>query len=47
MFNYIIDSINAKYSTMSNGRHVYNQTDVLNIIIEELLIYIFILKINL
>lgn len=36
MLNYIIDSINAKYSTMSNGRHVYNQTDVLNIIIEEL-----------
>jgi DNA-directed RNA polymerase beta subunit len=36
MLNYIIESINTKYSTIASGRYVYNQTDALKLIIEEL-----------
>ena len=36
MFNYITDSMNAKYASVSNGRYVYDQTDVLKLIIDEL-----------
>lgn len=36
MLNYVIDSINAKYSTITNGRYTYKQTDVLKLIVDEL-----------
>lgn len=36
MLNYIINSINARYSTIPNGRYVYNQTDALKLIVDEL-----------
>lgn len=36
MLNYVIDSINTKYSHISNGRHVYNQTDILKLIVDEI-----------
>lgn len=36
MLNYVIDSINAKYSNISTGRYTYNQTDVLKLIVDEL-----------
>ena len=36
MLNYIIDSMNAKYSNMTKGRYVYNQIDALRLIVDEL-----------
>jgi len=36
MLNYIIESVNAKYSSISTGRHVYKQTDVLKLIVDEI-----------
>ena len=36
MLNYIINSVNAKYSSISTGRHVYKQTDVLKLIVDEI-----------
>jgi DNA-directed RNA polymerase beta subunit len=36
MLNYIIDSINAKYNTIGNGRYVYNQNEVMKLIVDEL-----------
>ena len=36
MLNYIIDSMNAKYSNMTKGRYVYNQIDALRLLVDEL-----------
>jgi DNA-directed RNA polymerase beta subunit len=36
MINYITDSMNAKYSTLSNGQHIHKQKDVLNLIVDEM-----------
>lgn len=36
MINYVIDCINAKYTRISGGRYVYNQTDVMKLIIDDL-----------
>jgi DNA-directed RNA polymerase beta subunit len=36
MINYIIDSINVKYASLSNGRRVYNQVEAMKIIVDEL-----------
>lgn len=36
MINYIKDSINAKYSMVSSGRYVYNQIEVMKLIIDEM-----------
>ena len=36
MINYVIDSINAKYAMLSTGRYVYNQSDVMKLIIDEM-----------
>jgi DNA-directed RNA polymerase beta subunit len=36
MLNYIIDCTNAKYSTMNDGRYVYQQTEVMKLIVDEL-----------
>jgi DNA-directed RNA polymerase beta subunit len=36
MINYIIDSINTKYAMVSNGRYVYNQDEVMKLIVDEM-----------
>jgi DNA-directed RNA polymerase beta subunit len=36
MFNYITDSLNTKYSAVSGGRYVYDQTDVVKLLVDEL-----------
>lgn len=36
MINYVIESINAKYSTLSTGRYVYNQVEVMKLIVDEM-----------
>jgi DNA-directed RNA polymerase beta subunit len=36
MMNYVIDSINAKYALMSAGRYIYNQSEVMKLIVDEM-----------
>lgn len=36
MLNYIIDSLNTKYSMISKARYVYGQTDAIKLVIDEL-----------
>lgn len=36
MLNYVVDSLNAKYSSINTGRHTYAQTEVLKLIVDEI-----------